>query len=156
MYCLGHFCCIMLHMWLSICTFLQIFMALSLSVFELCWFRKKKKMNKTPYHSPIHLWCLVQRFSGWLSKHSWACALWSCEHCRQSNYARRIYCGPSLESYTTVQLSVHDIFSTLCVTEFIIPRYMLNKPETFNREDNNMGRLSYLETTRTQWNLLPG
>ena len=34
-------------MWLSICTFLQNFMALSLLVFELCWLKKKKKMNKT-------------------------------------------------------------------------------------------------------------
>ena len=41
-------------MWLSICTFLQNFMALSLSVFELRWSKKKKMTNKTPYHSPIH------------------------------------------------------------------------------------------------------
>ena len=42
-----------LHMWLSIHTFLQNFMALSLKVFELCLLKKKKKkmMNKTPYHS---------------------------------------------------------------------------------------------------------
>ena len=35
------------------------FLALALSVFELCWlYRKKKKkkmINKAPYHSPIHL-----------------------------------------------------------------------------------------------------
>ena len=40
-----------LHMWLWICTFLQN-LSLSLSVFELCWLKKKKKMmmmNKIPY-----------------------------------------------------------------------------------------------------------
>jgi hypothetical protein len=34
------------------------FMVLSVSVFELCWFKKKKKkkeMNKTTYYSPIHV-----------------------------------------------------------------------------------------------------
>ena len=37
------------------------FLASSFSVFELCWLKKKKKkmMNKTLYHSPIHLWCYV-------------------------------------------------------------------------------------------------
>jgi hypothetical protein len=36
-----------LHMWLSICTFLQNIMALYLSVFELCWFKKKIGRVKT-------------------------------------------------------------------------------------------------------------
>ena len=39
-----------LYMWLSICVVLQYFMALSVFVFELCLFKKKKKvmmMNKT-------------------------------------------------------------------------------------------------------------
>ena len=41
-------------LWIS--TFLQNFMPLSNLVFEL-WVSnlKKEKMNKTPYHSPIHL-----------------------------------------------------------------------------------------------------
>ena len=42
----------------SMYTFLIYFMALSVLVLELCWLKKKKEkemMNKTPYHSPIHL-----------------------------------------------------------------------------------------------------
>ena len=39
-------------MCLWICTLLQNFMALSLSVFELCWLKKKKIMNKTPIIAP--------------------------------------------------------------------------------------------------------
>ena len=34
---------------------LQNFISLCFSVFELRESKKKKKMNKTPYHNPIHL-----------------------------------------------------------------------------------------------------